>query len=218
MGCWNETCALTVTAIRYGDPVVMVLFKNPKMQQYGVGSWEHFQRKFLEGGESIYNGLVGVFRGTYDDYGSIENFTSNKNLFPEDFTPSNNDNYIWFFTHESVWNSVVDYVLSQNDLPGRYAGYDYKQIVSVYEHRAEIASWISKEKPIYQEGQEEATKELLYILRFMWQTRRNPWIGDMYRGHQSVSLDEQRILISATQSIVDTHQKEIDAYEDDDED
>ena len=218
MGCWNETCAVTLTSIKSDDDAVMVLFRHNNMQQYGVGSYQYFKRKFLEGGESIFNNLVGVFKGKYDDYGSISDITSGNDAdFPKDFDSPKNDKYIWFWVHESVWNEVVQFVENQTDTEMSYV---YSRVIENYEFQVKFSpSWGKLDQldaPCYLPGQEKLTHELLRVLRFMFYSRRDPWAGEMFRGCQSDGLDENRLIIELIRKQLDRLQAfydEIDGEE-----
>lgn len=62
MGCWNETCGLTQTPIRYGDDVAVYILI-PRNNTRGATCHT----------DDFYNPFVLPIYGKYNDYGSIEN-------------------------------------------------------------------------------------------------------------------------------------------------
>ena len=187
MGCWNETCAVTNTPIRYGaSNVKLVLFKplhmaNPEHYQY------HIDRMVSEPSK-IRKCFVDVFSGRYNDYGSLE-----CSDIPDGFQ----DEYKYFFVHGDVWDAVVAYVQSQIDNPDEYSGWEYKYYFNGFENSVRMDSLPhldGSELEIYPAGKEKQFKETLYVLYFLSSTRRNPWIGDKFRGSQSMNLEEHKLI------------------------
>jgi hypothetical protein len=86
MGCWDETCALTRTAIRDSEPCVMTRFSKKKFKTEAFGEIES---------PFIFRCVTGIYKGTYNAYGGL-----NKN--PE--LNNNSDKEYIVFVHQSVWD------------------------------------------------------------------------------------------------------------------
>lgn len=183
MGCWNETCAVTNTPIRYGMPnVKMVLFKLLKM------SAQHNQYQLIRMASEplvIRRSFFDVLTGDYDDYGR---------LTCADFPPELNT-YQYFFVNGDAWDAVVAFVQSQLDNPDEYVGWDYKHYMKCFETIVKTESFAPLDDgAIFPVGKEEKFKEVLYVLCFLQYTRRDPWIGDRFRGSQSMNLEEHKLI------------------------
>jgi hypothetical protein len=213
MGCWNETCVITNTPVTAGAPAVMVLFNSKIRKEY------HIFR-------GVRQNLIGVYHGQYDDYGCVDELLdTNEVAFPKDFDEGRHDKYSFFFAHEHAWTSVVKFVEKQIAHPDEYVGWEYKHTLKYYEQDVKVAlqsvalkkalqrhkkdpSSPFKElrpQPIYAPGQKVSTKELLYVLNFLQGCRRSPWVGDHFRGCQSTSIEENRLILEIARQVLDEY-------------
>jgi hypothetical protein len=72
MGCWNETCGITNLPIFYGNRIRVILIAGTS---YYLDNSEEWQSGFSYSNDVWHPRTISV-RGTYDDYGGIENLLS----------------------------------------------------------------------------------------------------------------------------------------------
>lgn len=181
MGCWNETCAVTNTPIRYGaSNVKMVLFTPLHMDAEHMPY--HYQR-MVSDPVTIRRRFFDVLTGNYNDYGNIENSEAPQEL----------DAYKYFFVNGDAWNAVVEYVQTQLNNPDEYSGWEYKHYMKCFEQIVKTESFFGDAEEFSPE-KESRFRELLCVLCFLQYTRRDPWIGDKFRGSQSMNLEEHKLI------------------------
>ncbi len=111
MGSWDETCALTHTGIREGDPVVLVRITLDEGGTRRVGSLTdtHLEWFFL-----LLPHVISIETGNYNDYGDIEG--------------GGPESTIKLFFHEDAWLAAVEFITKRHERErrGKYPpGFDY---------------------------------------------------------------------------------------------
>lgn len=101
MGCWQETCALTLTPIYEGERCVMLSLDE---------GWLKLHLKYFpidaigtRSSDSQWKMFTGVHRGTYNDYGWLRELDAR-----DKFTPCS-------FFHEAVWDWALEHAKSLRD-------------------------------------------------------------------------------------------------------
>lgn len=100
MGCWNESDAVTHTALEGDDPVVMVvLTERGKSRNWWIGPWFDIPRD-----------IEAIHKGTYNGYGWIKEKEAS---FDMDIRPD----YRSVFFHQDTWNAILAKYGPTKDLP-----------------------------------------------------------------------------------------------------
>jgi hypothetical protein len=203
MGSWNETCVITNLPIRSSEKdVKMVVFKPFSNDDYSL-------RRMVTDPDTMVKCFRNIFAGDYDDYGSLEVYQSIGDGFelPEDL-----EGYQYFFAKGDAWNAIVSYVDGQINSPDEYAGWEYKHYISCFK----TCIWLNRDSVISKfpdnlfSGREAEDPddiqisswftELLYVLAFLQNTRRDIWIGDVYRGCQTTNYEEHSLIAEQIKS------------------
>lgn len=190
MGCWDETCGLTNTIVRTGDPCVMVVIKpggpSPYISHtFGNQPWDLRQ-------------VQEIHKGTYNDYGWISEVDI-------EHGDPRNDYFICFF-HRRVWDEVVAFEKDKKeieDVRGAWAVWNLGgiEILELKRMAAEAKPDDEDAKRKYEELLEEHCKipdgadEFLYIACFANLARRDIISGPRWRGHQDYDGDDRRELV-----------------------
>jgi hypothetical protein len=79
MGCFNVACSVSNLSINAGDPIIFIpLMPNNQYVNYGVGHQVGTQ-KYLIYPNCYFNPIGFPIKGTYNDYGSLENIVEDAN-------------------------------------------------------------------------------------------------------------------------------------------
>src|SRR4051812_45576613 len=96
MGSWQETCGLTSTPIYSGEKCVMIVLDEVKLKSFQG----FFPNGILgtSGAEHNWKMVIGIFQGTYSDYGWLNEVDDMK---VDDHLPP------CLFFHESAWKAAL---------------------------------------------------------------------------------------------------------------
>lgn len=189
MGCWNETCAVTNLPILSGEACVMVVFESRLLLKENDWQLEDILQLLL----SWPNYLVAVYKGTYNDYGYLneapklkETKERGKHTGPAD--------YPIIFIKEFIWKELSDNKTSKNFER-------LKKINRAFE--------IMGDSFLKIEG--NFLNEFLLVLEFCYNIRKHPFSGLFMRGSQHGETAPYKKLIEFTKTgikQVESHYKD----------
>lgn len=161
MGCWEETCGLTGFPIFANQPCVLVLI-DPNMINLGT---------MLGYSTGDLKCVKAIHKGTYNDYGSLNELKYNKELMP-------------IFFHLDIWEKCWKYEKDNPDLPRdeshiemMYTGVRLPPLLGGNDDEYEMPSFAD---------------EFYYIVQFAIKTRRDLLAGLKFRGIQDWAAFEKR--------------------------
>lgn len=206
MGSWTETCAITNLPIRWNEQDVRLVVFKPFAKD------SHSLKWMITDPETMVKCFKNIFVGDYNDYGRLETHKSLVEGFelPEDLKKD----YQYFFAKGDVWDAVVKYVDKKINSSDEYEGWQYEHCISCFK----TSMWFSRNSvigkfPDYLCSGEEPSDpddiqiptwftELLYVLAFLQNTRRDVWVGDAHRGSQTTNYEEHLLIAAKIQSHV----------------
>lgn len=180
MGCWQETCALTLTPIYETDEVVCLSFAEEVLTD---------SRRIFSPCDCALAYLKDIQFGTYDDYGYINESEYKR---PE--------NTVFIFLHKKAWEFLVKTGLNENDSAVlSYHNYIYESKEFWYSLATSKFSEevLNKIKP-------ELILNFLYAIRWLCLFRRELWMPSIYTGSQEIMCTKklQKQLYKITGEII----------------
>lgn len=184
MGVWDETCALTNTAIFADEPCIMVRLR-PSVFRYEP------ERQPFGGNELAWADLIDIHEGTYDEYGWLKDLPASRNLRREDYP------------------YLQDYEFSLEDDPRRHEVVIFFHL-SVWMDCQEEPMREQQDFIAYQSKRERRANsiprfvEFLRVLTVASRARRDILSGRLYSGHQEREefLSAQTLLHTRTGQIL----------------
>lgn len=156
MGCWEETCVLTLTPIYSGDSVVCVVYANDVLFDYQRNSSPQ---------ACALKYVIDIQFGTYDDYGWLTESDSDR---PQ---------AVVVFFHKQAWDFLVKTGRDEDD---RYL----REYIDFIWEEPRVLQERKYSKAILNKLSREVVRDLLYVIRWCTLFRRDLWITTNHAGHQ----------------------------------
>lgn len=192
MGCWDETCALTLLPIYVGQEAVMVV-----IGVQGTIAFKKYGSEFLFGRDKLPYWIEAVHQGKYNDYGWIEgvdNPPGKNEIDPKDTYSQRvlSLRRVTIFFHKEAWDYAVKEKLAEaNGLRHFYEGY---RSGSVYD------------PPLLTNEQ----IEFLAVVRYARGVRRDLGVCEAFHGSQSGDCDQYDRLHKLTEKLNNLNRKRLE--------
>ena len=176
MGSWDETCAITQTPIRAGDPAVLAFLDREELfciskTAHGPNDGDSLPPRFEAFGHTHFDlrAVLFIAKGTYNDYGWLNELPKKTNEDPRRYQTPGDDNpfgsgfNLTVFFHRDVWDEIVaKWPVTEDD------------------------RW----RPWLPQGVDgPLLMELVAVCAFANRTRRDVLSGHLFRGMQSYGKD-----------------------------
>jgi hypothetical protein len=160
MGCWEETCALTNTPIYNGERCVMLELDEPQLGIYL--KFSPLSPMGTKGSDHQWRMFKALHRGTYNDYGWLEELDRRDRFWP------------CIFFHEKVWDWALK---TAKPLPEWKFESDLYPSLSSGPSGLVVTDWL---------------RDIARVCDLAFWLRRNIFSGLMFQGHQEGEITKRQ--------------------------